>query len=221
MVHRPSLARLAAFASLAATASCAGPRSAGPLQPANPAQAVGGAPGEAAAEVAGVQIHVEVGSWRGRPPDLEQRLTPVDVVIQNGSGRSIRVGPEAFALVVGERRLRVLDRREVNRALADLAGFRRPPPPRIGARGGPTFPGYDAPGDPTAPGSGPSRAVPPADEWYASQLPSGTLESGAQTAALLFFDAPARSLSRATFEVDVVAEDGTPMGTLRIPYERG
>jgi hypothetical protein len=221
MTHRPSLPRLAAAASLAAMAACAVSRSAGPLQPADPAQAVDGAPGEATAEVAGVRMRAEVGSWRGRPPDLEQRLTPVDAVVENASGRPIRLGPEAFALLVDGRRLRVLDRREVSRALADLAGFRRPPPARIGAVGGPTFPGYDSPGDPTGPGSRQGTPVPPADEWYASQLPSGTLASGERTAVLLFFDTPARGLRRATFALDVVAADGTPVGTIRIPYDRG
>jgi hypothetical protein len=223
MTHRSSLPRLAAVASLAAMASCAGSRSAAPLEPQDPSQAAGGAPGAAAAEVAGVQTQVEVGHWRGRPPDLEQRLTPVDVVVQNASGRPVRLGPESFALVVGDRRLRALDRREVNRALADLTGFRRPPPPRAGtgAVGGPTFPGYDAPGDPNGPGSRQATPVPPAGQWYASQLPSGTLANGARTAVLLFFDAPARGLTRATFELDVVADDGTRLGTIRIPYGRG
>jgi hypothetical protein len=218
MLRRPSLPRLAAAASLAAMSACAGSRSQGPLQPVDPAQAVGVAPGEAAAEVAGVAVRLEVGSWRGRPPDLEMRLTPVDVVVQNGSGRSIRVGPEAFALHVGGKRLRVLDRGEVNRAIAGLTGFRRrPAAPRIGAVGGPTFPGYDTPG----PGSRRNDPIPPPDQWYPTQLPSGTLASGEQTAVLLFFDTPARSLQQATFELDVVAEDGTPLGTIRVPYERG
>ena len=125
-------------------------------------------------------------------------------------------------LASGDARWRVLDQDAVSRALAGLTGFRRPPPPRSGAVGGPTFPGYDNP-RPYGPGSAapPSSPVPPANQWYASQLPSATLEPGETTSVLLFFETPARTLQSATFEIALVAGDGARLGTIALPFRKG
>ncbi len=196
-----------------AIAACAG--GSRELRAADPAQALEGASNEAQGEVEHVAVRVAVGGWRGQPRDLEQRLTPVDVTVSNGSGKEIRLGPEAFKLVkAGGTALRALDQNAVTRALDDLAGFGTRPAPRRGE----TFPGYDSP----RPGTGtrPGAPVPPPGSWYFSQLPSGTLAPGRQTSMLLFFDVPARTLAAAAFEVQVVDAAGAPLGVVRIPFTR-
>jgi hypothetical protein len=216
-VAPPSARAAAPVAAILAGLACAcGGGRVAPLRAADPAQATAGLENEAQAELEGVAVLVALGGWRGQPRDLEQRLTPVDVTVRNASGRTLRLGPEAFTLAIGEARHGVLPEREVSRALAGLVGPRARPPPRAGI-GGPTFPGYDSP-DPNAPRSG--AAVPPSGQWYASQLPSGMLESGRQTSMLLFFGVPARTLASAAIEIELVTDDGKALGAIRLPFDR-
>lgn len=212
---------LAAFPAALAFAACA---RVPPLQAAGAGQGVDGAPNEAHVEVAGVAVHAAVGGWRGRPRDLEQRLTPVDVTLHNTSGRVLRIGPEAFTLRTPHGARRALDQVSMAYALAELSGPRTAARdgPRVGAVGGPAFPGYDTPGNPHAPWTRSPRnaPVPPSSQWYETQSLSGTLPNGAQTSILLFFGTPARSLSEATFEVELVDEEGTALGTVEMPFAR-
>ncbi len=211
----------AALAFAAAIASACAGGSGGSLQAANPAQAVGGAPGEAQAELSGVTVQVLIGGWRGQPRDLEQRLTPVDVTIRDLSGKALVLGPEQFTLVSGSTRYTVLDSIGAERALRDLAGFRRAPPPSTGTRGTGSFPGYSGPPptDPTI-GMQPGQPVAAVGQWYAPQLISGQLENGRQTSFLLFFDVPARTLGDTTFEVVLRDDKGESLGVLQIPFSR-
>lgn len=213
-----------AWLALLALAAAAGCGAGGPMRAADPAQAIEDEATEAQGEVGGVAVRASLGGWRGDPRDLEHELTPVDVTARNAAGRPIRLGPEAFSLVVDGARMRVLTQQEVSRAVSQLAApRRRPRPPRTatGAVGGSTFPGYDG-SDPWGPrASAPANApVPPLGSRYPSQLASGTLRGGASTSVLLFFDVPARTLRTASLEVDVVAEDGERIGTIRLPFER-
>jgi hypothetical protein len=215
-VAPPSARAAASVAAILAGLACAcGGGRVAPLRAADPAQATAGPENEAQAELEGVAVLVALGGWRGQPRDLEQRLTPVDVTVRNASGRTLRLGPEAFTLASGKARHAVLREREVSRALADLVAPRRRP--RTGTIGGPTFPGYDSP-DPDAPRSG--APVPPPGQWYPSQLPSGMLESGRQTSMLLFFGVPARTLASAAIEIELVTDDGKALGAIRLPFDR-
>lgn len=201
-------------------AACA---SVSPLQATDLSQAIEGAPNEAQAEVAGVTVHATIGGWRGEPRSLEQQLTPVDVTVQNGSNRIIRIGPEAFTLQTPGGPRRALAQNEAAWMLRDLMENRQDRyGPRVGAVRGPAFPGYDAPGDPNAPWarSPPGAPTPQLSQWYDSQPPSGTLAPGAQTSVMLFFGTPARTLASATFEVQLVDDQGTALGTLRLPFAR-
>jgi hypothetical protein len=220
IVGRRSAVPAAALLALAGAAGCGAPRA---LRAADPGQALDGAPNEAQAELDRVVVRVALGRWRGQPRDLEQRLTPVDVIVRNESGRTIRLGPEAFGLVEGGKRLPPMRETEVSRAMAELHGLRsaRSPPPRSGAVGGPTFPGYDDP-QPYGPGSGSPAGspVPPPESWYGSQKISATLPSGKATGLLLFFDAPARTLQDVVFEIELDDTEGASLGTIRIPFER-
>lgn len=195
-----------------------------PLQAVDPNQAIAGAPSEAQAEVAGVIVHATLGGWRGEPRTLEQRLTPVDVTVQNASNRVIRIGPEAFRLRTPGGAERVLTQSEAASVIGDLwsTADRDRFGPRVGAVRGSAFPGYDAPGDPNAPWnrSPPGTPVPRLAQWYEAQLPSGTLGPGSGTSMMLFFGTPKNSLATATFEVELVDEQGTALGTVRLPFAR-
>lgn len=201
-------------------AACA---SVSPLQAVDPAQAISGAPNEAQAEVAGVVVHAVIGGWRGDPKNLEMRLTPVDVTLQNASNRTIRVGPEAFTLQTPSGSRRALPQNEAAWLLRDLM---RPASdrsgPRVGAARGPAFPGYDSPDNPNAPWA---RApigspVPELARWYDTQPADGMLRPGGQTSIMLFYGTPTRSLASATFEVALIDEQGMSLGTIRLPFAR-
>jgi hypothetical protein len=194
-----------------------------PLQAVDPSQAVDGVPNEAHAEVAGVAVQAAIGSWRGEPRTLEQRLTPVDVTVLNGSNRVIRVGPEAFTLDTPNGPRRVLDQNEAAWQLRDLAESRHDRyGPRVGAAHGPTFPGYDSGTNPNAPWarSPPGAPVPPLSQWYETQSEAGTLPPGGKTSIMLFFGTPAHTLASATFRVDLVDDQGTQLGTVRLAFAR-
>jgi len=195
-----------------------------PLQATDPRQAIDGIPNEAQAEVAGVTVRAAIGGWRGEPRTLEQSLTPVDVTVQNSSNHVIRVGPESFTLRTPGGPRRPLDQNEAAWVLNnDLVESRRDPiGPRIGAAHGPTFPGFDRPGDPNAPWarSAPGAPTPQLMQWYETQSPSGTLAPGAKTSIMLFFGTPTRTLASAVVEVDLVDEQGTALGTVRLPFAR-
>jgi hypothetical protein len=196
-----------------------------PLQAADPAQAIsGGAANEAQAEVEGVVVHAAIGGWRGEPKTLEQQLTPVDVTVQNTSRRVIRIGPEAFTLRTPGGPRHALTQSEAAFLLSGL-GERRQERfgPRVGAVRGPAFPGYDTPGDPEAPYNrrGTRGAPTPAlSQWYATQSPSGMLGPGGRTSIMLFFGTPTHTLPSATFEVALVDDQGTSLGTVRLPFVR-
>jgi hypothetical protein len=201
-------------------AACAGAK---PLQAIDPGQAISGAPNEAQAEVAGVTVRAMLGGWHGNPKTLEQRLTPVDVTVHNGSRSVIRLGPEAFTLDTPNGPQRVLTQDEAAFALRDLGEARRPRyGPRIGAVGGPSFPGYDSPSDPRSPlsRSPPGAPEPALSQWYDNQSMSGTLAPGQTTSVMLFFGTPARTLGRATFGVALVDEQGTQLGVVQMPFSR-
>lgn len=188
-----------------------------PLQATDPSQVIDGAPNEAQAEVAGITVRAAIGGWRGNPRTLEQHLTPVDVTVQNATLHRLRLGPEAFTLRTPGGPHRVLTRDEA----ANLAPSDRRYRPRVGTVGGSTFPGYDTPGDPTGPFSGSASApVPQLSRWYASQPADATLGPGGTTSIMLFFGTPARALGSATFEVELVDEQGTALGTVRLPFSR-
>ncbi|HEY6099947.1 MAG TPA: hypothetical protein VIW03_10985 [Anaeromyxobacter sp.] len=215
--------RVAFFPALPVALAAAACARVPPLQASDPAQVIDGAPNEAQTEVAGVIVHAAIGGWRGEPRSLEQQLTPVDVTVHNASNRTIRLGPEAFTLQTPSGPRRALAQNEAAWMLRDLTETRHDRyGPRVGAVRGPTFPGYDAPGSPYAPGARSPRGAPTPQlsQWYDSQSPSGTLTPGARTSIMLFFGTPTRTLASATFEVELVDDNGDALGTVRLPFAR-
>lgn len=64
----------------------------------NAAQTLVGDRDIAVTEGSGVQMMADGQAWRGSPTDLERRVTPVKVRLENHSGRTLRVAYEDFSL---------------------------------------------------------------------------------------------------------------------------
>ncbi len=202
------------------------------FEPALPDQAVPGQPGAAGAEVQGVRMVATAGGWSGWPEDLEDTLTPVEVLVDNHSGRALRIRHEGFALVdPGGFRHAALPPQEVQRR---LAAFGRPAGYvwfHYGFYGAYPWPGFYYPWHyrryyyPYAwwwgwPGAGIATWVPPAPPAPAAG-PEGALEDGGRVSVLLFFPVPAAALGRLDLVADLVAEsDGRSFGTIRLSFVR-
>jgi hypothetical protein len=195
--------------------------------PAGPEYAVEGYPAVASAQASGVRVTVHAGDWQGTPSDLEERLTPVEVHVENDSGRVVRVGPEDFGLLAQNGfHYQALDPREVQR----LAGpYRAAGPVYVGVYGAYPWPGFwhrrhlhPYPyawwgwwGPPAV-----AYWPPPPEPPPPPPAPRGTLRSGGDISLLLFFPVPARSLSTAELTARFVDEAGAPVASVRVPLVR-
>ncbi len=202
-----------------------------PFRPGDAAQAVPREPDAASATVAGVRVTVRPGSWSGWPYDLERRLTPVEVVIENGSGGPLDVRLQGFGLVGPDgSRHEPLEAQAVRRRFT-------PVPPSVafyyGYYGVYPWPGFYEPWTSWYPymwwGFRPGEINPPVPPHaYGPPLPArqemapeGTLEKGRRVSLLLFFAVPARSLRSLTFEAHLADPSGKPVGDVRLPFVRG
>ena len=217
---RPATLRLAVAPLLAA--ACVHPVR---FHPAAPEQAVAGQPDSASAEQGGVRVVVHAGGWRGAPDDVEDRLTPIEVYVENDSGRAVKIGPEYFGLVAENGfHYQPLDPREVQRVASPAYGSGAVV--YYGYYGAYPWPGFWSPwhrhrfypwawsdwyGPPVA-YYAPATPPPPA--------PRGALQDDGHISLLLFFPVPARSLSFMEVTADLVDEAGRPIATLRLPLLR-
>lgn len=193
-----------------------------PLRPALAEQAVRGDPGAAAAEAGGVRVTVHADGWRGYLGDVADTLTPVEVLLENGSGEELRVGPKRFALVGPHGfRYEPMPPGEVRRTLRPYRGA------AIYYQG--WFGHYPWPGRPWAwrhyPyywwGPPPVVVVPvPPRAPEVPPPPRGTLEPGGKVALLLFFPVPANQLGSFTVEGQLVTKGNRRLGEVRLPFVR-
>lgn len=84
---------------LVAAASLLGCATEPVLVPGPGASRPAGAPQVALADVAGVRLWANGDAWKGTPSTLEQVLTPVQVTLENHSGRPIRIAYKDFSLL--------------------------------------------------------------------------------------------------------------------------
>jgi hypothetical protein len=198
-----------------------------PLRAADPAQAVATEPSTATAAAGGVRIFVRPGQWDGSG-DVEDYLTPVEVAIQNGSGRRLAVRPGSFSLLApGGFRYEALSTSDVRRAFGPFRGsgygytfFSAYP------WGGPPYPwgppwfgwwGW---------GYGPSRWWGPVPySSYGDPVPpralaQGTLDAGGRASVLVFFPVPASSLTSLELNVNLADAEGQRVAELRVPFVR-
>jgi hypothetical protein len=195
--------------------------------PASAAFAVAEQPDAATAVRDGVRLVVHVGGWRGAPDDLDDRVTPVEVWVENDSGRPLRIGPEQFTVLAPHGfRYQALEPQEVQRLAAPAYGSGVVVYP--GYYGAYPWPGGWGPwhhpgvypwawwgwGGPPVVYYQPPAATPP------PPTPRGTLESGGSISLLLFFPVPARSLGALEVVADLADDRGQPVTTIRVPLVR-
>ncbi len=198
-----------------------------PLRPADPAQAVPNQRSAATAFANGVRIVVRPEAWQGYHDDLDEHFLPVEIAIQNGSGRPLEVRPAAFSVLAPNGfRYEALSTADVRRALAPY----RASPYAYGYTfyalepwSGPFYPWYRG----GAWGWGPAL-------WYgarpygyglaglpSSALAQGTLEPGGRMAVLVFFPVPAVKLRSVVLEANLVDAAGEKVAQLSVPFVRG
>ncbi len=210
------------------------------LRPTPEAGVLQGNKSSAITEQQGVRLTADGSAWRGSPSDLERRVTPVYVRLENQGQRPLRLQYEDFALVGQESRFRYSAlpplslRRATSSRDAEAPASIRPAAHRgrvwVGG-GSPYGPwrgwgprGYGPWGSPFYDPYflGPTYYEPPlpTEDMLNDALPEGTLEPGGTMAGFLYFQGVAHRESAVTLQLRLVdAETGEPFGSLGIPFE--
>jgi hypothetical protein len=213
---------------LAAAVFAAGCAHLAPLRPAQSGQVVAGDPQSATTELMGVRLTVRPDDWRGWPDDLDQVLTPVEVLVENKSGKELDLRPSLFSLLGPDgRRWATLGPGEVRRS---LRAYRRWYGAYYPGWYGAYYPGwfgfYPRPGfyrpwlEPypyswwDAWPAGPPAQPSPRPSTAASLL------DGGHASVLLFFPVPAEELPSLTVEARLTAVGGEQLGEVRLPFVR-
>jgi hypothetical protein len=216
------------------------------LQPLPTAETTRG--GAAFIEEQGVRLVADGDAWRGTPSTLERLVTPVQVRIENQSGRPLRIQYETFSLLGSSRfqysALSPFELAEegdtayggsghggssanlqlsVGTGFGWYSGWGRTPFYAWGHRGRGLYnPWYDPWYDPFyRPYSywNPPEPLPTRD-MLRQALPEGTLEDGGTITGFLYFQDVSEREGRVTLQARLVdARTGEQFGTLAIPFE--
>jgi hypothetical protein len=210
------------------------------LQPRSDARSLAGDTSAAVAEAAGVRLIADGASWKGNPGDLERRLTPVEVRLENQSGRTLTIQYELFDLV-GESRFRyaALSSLEMEEARdagpTCVAGYAPGYSWGLYAAWGPRRGWYRSPWGPWGPGPyynpfwnpyyGPPPYVRceeplPTQDMVERALPEGRLENGGTVAGFLYFQGVADRERQVILQARLVdANTQEAFGELSIPFQ--
>jgi hypothetical protein len=194
------------------------------LEPAAGAPRAEGRPNVAETAAAGVTVEVTGDSWKGDPPGLEILFTPVRVIIDNHSGKTLRVSHRDFSL-------------------SGSSGFLYAAKAPIKAHGTLSSPGA------TSSASRPHSAYvyPAVDAWpggvaytpfiydgfdatwpeqlptqdmLSQALPEGVLEDGGAVTGFVYFESVTGRESAVEFEMTLVdAMSGQAFGRVAIPFQ--
>lgn len=218
--------------------ACAGPT----LKPAADARLVAGEPLAGASESAGVRVVVWAEAWQGRPEDLERKLTPLRVTIENTSDQPLRVRCEEFKLDsdrgVSQSPLPPLRIEGTVTETADRPVYvpRYAKVPRFTHRGFYVAPcyapyysglrpwGYPLPYDSFYFDTYYPRwqIEPPTAEMIEMAIPEGVIEPGGQISGFLYFPEIAPELGRVTFKSELMrGQNGKRLGALEVPFQLG
>ncbi|RKH31703.1 hypothetical protein D7Y13_33450 [Corallococcus praedator] len=199
--------------------------------------------GGAITEQQGVRLVADGSAWRGSPSDLERRLTPVYVRLENQGQRPLKLQYAAFSLIGEESRFRYTALAPLSLQKAMSANDTAPSgviapaghwsvgvgvgvgssyvhgprrgyyPPYYGPWGSPFY-------DPFL-YSWPQYQEPlPTEDMLNNALPEGTLEPGGTQQGFLYFQGVARREDAVTLQVKLVdATTGEPFGALDIPFQ--
>lgn len=204
------------------------------LKPAPEAQQLSGDKKGAFVDTFGVRVIARGRAWSGNPPNLEEILTPIQITLQNRSGRAIRVQYNQFALV-GATGIHSPalppDQIEPIEAVPTLS------PPSVPDFSHQRF--YVAPYQPpflgrnVIPWSDPFAIDPvyyrqyaalwpfrlPTEEMFRNALPEGVVQDGGRLSGFLYFQKPGKEVSRVSLTADLVdAKSGETLGMVSIPF---
>jgi hypothetical protein len=212
------------------------------LRPLPEAGILQGGKSSAITERDGVRLTADGSAWRGAPSNLERRVTPVFVRLENHGDRPLRLQYKDFALVGQDSRFRYsalpplsLRRASSSRDTEEPASIRPVMYPRGGVwvgggygyrpwRGG-WGPGwYGGPWGWGSPFYGPypyAYEQPlPTEDMLNNALPEGTLEPGGTQEGFLYFQGVAHRENAVTLQLQLVdAGTGEPFGSLGIPFQ--
>jgi hypothetical protein len=213
------------------------------LRPAPEAGVLQNNQGGAITEQQGVRLIANGSAWKGQPSNLERRLTPVSVRLENQSPRALRVQYSAFSLVGQESRFRYgalppLSLRQNMSSVGSLeqgtlsdsavVAFGGAVPVRGPYRYGPRrgwSPWYGPWGSPFY-GPGPYPYVErceeplPTADMLNNALPEGTLEPGGRLQGFLYFQGVGQREDAVTLQMKLVdVETGESFGALDIPFQ--
>lgn len=184
-----------------------------------PQEAVPGYPYAAQAEAEGVRLVARPGDWQGWPENLEDRLTPVGVTVENHSGKALRLRPESFELLdPGGFRHPALTTPELQREFAWL-----------GSGGWYGWHGWYGPWPYSWWGWPPYGPYYPGmwgGYWYGLPSPppgrvEGTLQDGGRFAGWVFFAVPTASLLRFDLLLHLVDDaTGKAFGEVQLSFLR-
>jgi len=227
---------LGTVAALLLTAGCVHH---GKLRPPSGTTQVAGDGTHAIAEAHGVRLVAHGSSWEGHPQDVDRHLTPIQVRLENHSGRPLSVRFEQFELV-GQQLHYALEPSDLRRAVSARTVGRGNVPESYGHH---LSPRRDlAPSKPQHPpatafnpysGDSQFRAAPChncASGDYAKRIPSedmlrlafreGTLESSRTREGFLYFERAMPADRQVTLQARLLdAHTGEEFGTLSIPFE--
>ena len=176
------------------------------------------------AVAAGVQVIIDTNEWRGQ---VLREVVPIQVSIENESGRLLQVCYQEFALITSSgQHLPALPLFDLTEKVSALPRSYRFPwngfyvAPHMGRY----FRGFWSGRWTFAHDPGPYETryrrlrdlVEPSADMAASALPEGVLESGGRITGFLYF--PALDAPQATFAMQLVdAESRSPLAGVRIP----
>ncbi|NOJ98084.1 hypothetical protein HMI51_34735 [Corallococcus coralloides] len=211
------------------------------LRPVPEAGVLQGGKSSAITEEAGVRLTADGSAWQGSPSDLERRVTPVYVRLENHGDRPLRLQYKDFALVGQESHFRYsalaplsLRRASSSRDAEEPARIRPAMYPRGGMWVGGGYgygpwrgwgPGwYGGPWGWGSPFYGPYpyyyEQPLPTEDMLNNALPEGTLEPGGTQEGFLYFQGVAHRENAVTLQLKLVdAQTGEPFGSLGIPFQ--
>ncbi|MDC0712597.1 hypothetical protein POL68_29305 [Stigmatella sp. ncwal1] len=201
------------------------------LQPRADAQALAQEPNAAVTEQAGIKLVADGAAWKGHPGNLDRRLTPVEVRLENLGNRPLRIRYEQFDLMGGSRfQYAALPPSSLKDVVAPgprcvlspaplhwhhTGGWRR----GLGWRPWGLGPFYDPFYDPYYTRTVPCDEPLPTQDMLKQALPEGTLAPGGSISGFLYFQGLAERESQVTLQTRLVdAQTGETFGELDIPF---
>jgi hypothetical protein len=209
------------------------------LKPASSAQSVAGKQNTAFADVAGVRVLVAGDAWKGRRSSPADQLTPIQVTVENHSGRALRIRYQDLSLHGGTGasyaplalarenayRFGSLMRTAAYQPMAVYVPVTARCDKQEGLVDAPylaySYPGPSpfrssvfayGEGDPSC-----AQAV-PTGEMLAEALPEGSVQDGARAAGFLYFEGVGNRESTVQLGMNLVdANSGQPFGQVSIP----